>query len=168
MIVPRPVLRAYWAMHKAVDRISGGRLSTYRPTAKRLGVLFLTTTGRRSGEPRRNGLFFVESGQDLVVVASNAGAAADPGWWLNLRANPAAIVELRGRSIPVRAREAADDERAPLWAEFVRRDQKFAEYEQATGRRIAVVVLSREKRAGAKEPSQTAPRNGSAGPPVGP
>jgi hypothetical protein len=60
---------------------------------------------------------------------------------LNLQANPAAVVELRGRLIPVRARQAGDEESAPLWAEFARRDRTFAEYEHATTRQIAVVVL---------------------------
>jgi deazaflavin-dependent oxidoreductase (nitroreductase family) len=141
MIVPRPILQTYWAFHKALDRISGGRLSTARPTARRLGVLFLTTTGHRSGEPRRNGLYFVEDGSSFVVVASNAGAPKDPAWWRNLQATPAATVELGGRAISVRTRQATADEHARLWPEFVRRDATFAEYERAAKRPIAVVIL---------------------------
>ena len=141
MIVPRPILRAYWTFHNALDRASGGRPSTARPTPRRLGVLFLTTTGRRSGQPRRNGLYFIEDGATYVVVSSNAGAAAEPAWWLNLRANPEAVVELRGRATPVRARRATAEEQARLWPEFVRRDSTFVEYEQATSRQIAVAIL---------------------------
>ena len=141
MIVPRPILRAYWALHNALDRVSGGRLSTARPTPHRLGILFLATIGHRSGQPRRNGLYFIEDGATYVVVASNAGAEAEPAWWLNLQANPEAVVELRGRSTPVRPRRATAEERARLWPEFVRRDGTFAEYEQATSRQIAVVIL---------------------------
>ena len=141
MIVPRPLLRAYWAVHKAVDRVSGGRLSTARPTPTRLGVLFLTTTGRRTGDPRRNGLYFVEDGPAYVVVASNAGAGFEPAWWRNLQARPEAIVELGGRATQVQARPATPDERARLWLEFVRRDRTFSEYERATTRQIPVMVL---------------------------
>jgi deazaflavin-dependent oxidoreductase (nitroreductase family) len=104
-------------------------------------VLFLATTGRRSGQLRRNGLYFIEDGGTYVVVASNAGAKAEPAWWLNLQANPEAVVELRGRSTPVRARRATAVEQAGLWPEFVRRDGTFAEYEQATSRQVAVVIL---------------------------
>ena len=141
MIVPRPLLHAYWAMHNVLDRVSGGRLSTVRLSASRLGVLFLTTTGHRTGDPRRNGLYFVEDGSTYVVVASNAGANIEPAWWRNLQANPEATVELRGRATQVRARPATSDERARLWPEFVRRDRTFSEYERATTRQIPVVIL---------------------------
>jgi deazaflavin-dependent oxidoreductase (nitroreductase family) len=142
VIVPRLVLRAYWAFHKVLDRLSGGRLSTIRPTERRLGVLFLTTTGRRSGEPRRNGLYFIEDGRRFVVASSNAGAPSEPAWWLNLQANPVATVELGGRAVPVRARQATLEEQTRLWPEFVRRDATFAEYERAANRPIAVVILN--------------------------
>jgi deazaflavin-dependent oxidoreductase (nitroreductase family) len=141
MIVPRPVLRAYWAFHKVLDRLSGGRLSTVRPTDRRLGVLFLTTIGHQSGKARRTALYFVQDGPRFVVASSNAGAEAEPAWWRNLQAHPEAIVDLRGRGIPVRARQAAPEEQARLWPEFVRRDGTFAEYERATAREIAVVIL---------------------------
>ncbi len=141
MIVPRPLLRAYWTLHKAVDRVSGGRLSTVRPSASRLGVLFLTTTGHRTGAPRRTGLYFVEDGSAYVVVASNAGAGVEPAWWRNVEAKPEATVELRGRTTRVRARPATSEERARLWPEFVRRDRTFSEYERATTRQIPVVIL---------------------------
>jgi F420H(2)-dependent quinone reductase len=141
MIVPRPVLRAYWAFHKVLDRLSGGRLSTVRPTERRLGVLFLTTTGHRTGHARRNGLYFIEDGRRLVVASSNAGDAAEPAWWLNLQANPEASVDLRGHASPVRARRATSEEQARLWPEFVRRDATFAEYERAAARPIALVIL---------------------------
>jgi len=141
VIVPRPILRAVWAAHKAIDRLSGGRLSTYRPTDRRVGTLFLTTTGRRSGQTRRNAIYYVEDGPRFVVVASNAGADADPAWWLNLQAAPAATVEVGRRSIPVRARLATEAERERLWPELVRRHPTFAEYARASSRPIPVVIL---------------------------
>jgi len=141
MIVPRPLLRAYWALHKTLDRVSGGRLSTVRPSASRLGVLFLTTTGHRTGQPRRNGLYFVEDGPTYVVVASNAGAGVEPAWWRNLQAKPEGTVELGGRATQVRARPATPDENERLWPEFVRRDRTFSEYQRATTRSIPVVIL---------------------------
>jgi deazaflavin-dependent oxidoreductase (nitroreductase family) len=141
MIVPRPVLRAYWALHKAVDRVSGGRLGTVPPSASRLGVLFLTTTGHRTGARRRNGLYFVQDGPAYVVVGSNAGAGVEPAWWRNLQATPEATIQLGGRTTHVRARPATPDERARLWPEFVRRDRSFGEYERATAWQIPVVIL---------------------------
>ena len=51
----------------------------------------------------------------FVVVASNAGAARPPAWYLNLRANPHAQIDVGGRSVDVRAQEATGQERAELW-----------------------------------------------------
>jgi hypothetical protein len=38
---PRWLYRAGWAMHKAVDRITGGRLGTFQPHGGQAGVLLL-------------------------------------------------------------------------------------------------------------------------------
>ena len=45
-------------------------------------TLRLTTIGRKSGEPRVNGLYYVERDGNLIVAASNAGDARVPAWWL--------------------------------------------------------------------------------------
>lgn len=141
MIVPRPVLRVVWAAHRAIDRLSGGRLSTIRPTDRRVGTLFLTTIGRRSGRSRRNAIYFVEDGSSFVVVASNAGADVDPAWWRNLQAAPESTVEIGRRAVHVRARLATDAERERLWPELVKRHATYADYARATSRPIPVVIL---------------------------
>ena len=51
-------------------------------------TLVLATTGARTGEPRRTGLIYGTSGDDLVVVASVGGAPEDPQWYRNLLAEP--------------------------------------------------------------------------------
>ena len=104
MTPPRPVLNVIWFLHQVLRRVSGGRIGTSRAQGDGLGTLFLHTVGRKSGQARTNGLFYVVAGADLVVVASNAGADTDPAWWLNLRARPEAHVEIAGERRPVRAR----------------------------------------------------------------
>jgi len=141
MIVPRPVLRVVWALHKAIDYLSLGRLSTPRPTERLVGMLFLRTIGRRSGRVRRTGLNYIEDGIDLVVVASNAGADRDPDWWRNLKARPDTTVEIGGRDRPVRARVATEAERARLWPELTRRYPTYEEYARATRRPIPIAIL---------------------------
>jgi deazaflavin-dependent oxidoreductase (nitroreductase family) len=78
-------------------------------------VLLLKTTGRNSGLTRTTPVQYLADGDTFVVVASNAGAALPPAWYLNLRANPHARVTVGSRNIDVRAQEAADQERAELW-----------------------------------------------------
>jgi deazaflavin-dependent oxidoreductase (nitroreductase family) len=141
VIPPRAVYRAFWAIHKAIDRMSGGRIGTARASGHRLGTLFLTTTGRTSGQPRRNALYYVEEGPSFVVVGSNAGADTDPAWWLNLQAHPSAVVEVEGQRHAVQAREASIDEHARLWQRFARSGTQFEEYRRNTTRRLPIVIL---------------------------
>lgn len=141
MIPPRWAYRLFWITHKAVDRLTGGRLATRPARRDRLGVLFLLTTGRRSGEPRKNGLNYVEDGANPVVVGSNAGSDQDPSWWKNLQARPEAEVEIGGRRRAVRGRLATAAERADAWGRFVAVSAQYDEYRRATEREIPVVIL---------------------------
>jgi deazaflavin-dependent oxidoreductase (nitroreductase family) len=141
MIPPRPMLLVLWAIHRGIDRLSGGRIGTVRPTGRRLGTLFVMSTGRTSGQPRRNPVYYVEEGPNLIVVASNAGAATDPAWWQNLQAQPDAGVEIGGERRDVRARAATPEEQARLWPRFVRGSATFNEYQANTARKLPVVIL---------------------------
>jgi deazaflavin-dependent oxidoreductase (nitroreductase family) len=107
----------------------------------RLGTLFLHTVGRKSGQPRANGLFYLPDGSNLVVVASNAGSENDPAWWLNLLDRPEADVELAGQRRQVRARQASVEEAARLWPRFVLGSPGFAAYRERVRRPIPVVIL---------------------------
>jgi deazaflavin-dependent oxidoreductase (nitroreductase family) len=83
-------------------------------------------------------------GEDFVVVASNGGADRHPSWWLNLRRDPHATVEVGSRTVGVSAREATPDEHARLWPALKAVNPFFGNYEQITERRIPVVVLHPE------------------------
>lgn len=141
MIPPRAVFRAVWFVHQALRRVSGGRVGTQLARGDRKGTLFLHTVGRKSGQPRVNGLFYLDDGPDLVAVASNAGSDADPAWWLNLRAQPDAEVEIAGRRRPIRARAATDDEAARLWPRLDAANPDYAAYRAMAQRPIPVVIL---------------------------
>ncbi len=99
---------------RAIGRLSKGRLVTMGNRS--LPGLLLTTTGRRSGEPRTHPLLYFRDGDGtLVVVGSNWGCDYHPAWVLNLLTDPAATVTLGGREIPVRAELAEGAERGRLW-----------------------------------------------------
>ncbi len=141
VILPRPGLRILWGIHKGLFRVSGGRIGTTRPSSGRVGTLFLHTIGHRTGAPRRTGLYYLEDGSNLVVVASNAGQDVDPAWYRNLQAQPSAEVELLGQRRRVRARTASPDEAARLWPRFEAVDADYAEYRRRVTRSIPVVIL---------------------------
>lgn len=135
-----PLTEFLFRIHPRIYRTFKGRV------LGRIGgnpVCLLTTTGRRSGEPRESCLVYVDKGDVWVVAASYAGEPLHPAWYLNLRKNPRATLRLRDRVIPVRARDAHGEERERLWREIVAQDDGFAVYEQRTRgiRDIPVVVL---------------------------
>jgi deazaflavin-dependent oxidoreductase (nitroreductase family) len=139
MELGRSFLRVGWAWHRLLDRLSGGRFDTRRfawPTLR------LKTVGRRTGQPRETALIYLEDGVNLAVVASNAGSANDPAWWLNLQVAPDTTVRLPGRGArPGHARPATREERAALWPRLVAILPAYADYERRTTRPIDVVLL---------------------------
>jgi len=106
-------------------------------------ILVLTTTGRKSGEPRKFALIYDSRGDDLVVVASKGGAPDHPGWYKNLLAHPDASVQVRSERFAVRARTAEGAERDELWRLMNRSWPNYDTYATRTDRVIPVVVLER-------------------------
>ena len=142
--VPHWLIRTIWKGHRAMLRISGGRLGLRPPTATQWGMLRLTTVGRRSGARRVAILGYIEDGANLVTPAMNGWMAAEPAWWLNLQANPVTSVRLHdGEVRHVRARAASGDERERLWRRLV--DIGSSAYTDANAatraREAAIVVL---------------------------
>src|SRR5512141_1004595 len=93
---PRWFIVTFWYVHRWIVRASRGRRGLWRPRPGKWGTLRLTTTGRRSGEPRSVIGGYFEDGPDLVTMAMNGWGAAEPAWWLNLQAHPEAVADLPG------------------------------------------------------------------------
>lgn len=98
---PRWFVRVAWIMHRAIYRVTGGRLGLWRPEAEgRFGTMRLKSVGRRSGQPRVAIVGYYEDGPNLFTLAMNGWADADPAWWLNLQGQPDATVDLPDGSRP--------------------------------------------------------------------
>ncbi len=116
---PRMLVRAFWALHRAAYRATGGRFGLSRPEAgNKFGMLRLSSVGRRSGQARTTMIGYYPDGENLVTLAMNGWADAEPAWWLNLQAHPETTVDLPDGQRPVRARAATGAERERLWAKF--------------------------------------------------
>jgi deazaflavin-dependent oxidoreductase (nitroreductase family) len=139
---PRWFIRSFWVAQRAVYSVTGGRLGLRRATADRWGMLRLRTVGRRSGEERTAILGYFEDGPDLVTLAMNGWADAEPAWWLNLQAHPDVTVDLPGGSRAVHARAADKDERPRLWAIQATYDKDLDAFAARRSRETAVVILS--------------------------
>jgi F420H(2)-dependent quinone reductase len=105
-------------------------------------VLLLQTTGRRSGRTRTTPVQYLADDDRFVVVASNAGAARPPAWYLNLRANPHARIRVGPRSIVVRAQEATGQERAELWQRLTAANRYLERAARKAGRDLPLMALA--------------------------
>lgn len=132
------VIELFWKIHPKLYRWTGGR---FGGRLMGLPVLLLRTKGRKTGQTRENALLYLSKNGSCVVIASYLGEPRHPDWYLNLKANPDAEVQIGDRTIPVRARDVEGDEREQLWNEAVSRMSDYAEYQKRTKRKIPVVVL---------------------------
>ncbi len=138
-------------MSEATSLFGEEHVRRYRETGGKVGhvwkegstVLLLTTTGRRTGEPRTIPLIYAQDGDRYVIVASKGGAPKHPGWYRNLAKNPEVELQVLDEVFPARARTAEGEERERLWAKANEVWPHYAEYAERTDREIPVVVLER-------------------------
>jgi len=139
MLVPDWAVRNLGRLNVPLYRLSHGRIGGRMAGVP---VLLLTTTGRRSGEPRTAPVLYSRTEEGaLVVIGSNAGNDRTPAWALNLAANPEAEVEVGADRTGVRARIADGDERDRLWRRMSERYPGFDDYRERTAREIKLFVL---------------------------
>jgi deazaflavin-dependent oxidoreductase (nitroreductase family) len=133
----------FWRVHRVLHRLSRGRF-LWTPAAKRgWGALRLTTTGRRSGQPRTVIIGYIEDGPNLVTLAMNGWDEGHPAWWLNLEADPDATVRLaHEQPRPVRARAVSGAERDRLWQRWREIDTGLDAYASSRRASAPIVVLA--------------------------
>jgi deazaflavin-dependent oxidoreductase (nitroreductase family) len=133
-------LKVMNTVHRGLLKISGGRLGW---RAGGMPVLELTTTGRKSGQPRTVMLTSpVQEGDAIVIVASRGGDDHHPAWFLNLRDHPDVDVAYAGKpKQPMRARVATPQERDALWPKVTATYKGYGSYQTKTDREIPLVML---------------------------
>jgi deazaflavin-dependent oxidoreductase (nitroreductase family) len=132
--------RVFSPAQRRLLEASGGRLSL----TGRAPVLLLTTTGRRTGVARTVPLFYLRDGGRLVVCNVDPGHRRPSPWVLNLRANPAAEVRLRGKAILVIAEEASEATAARYWPRLVNLWPPYRSFLAQGGRRAIFVLDPQE------------------------
>lgn len=138
---PRWFIRFFWHAHRAVLRLTGGRLGLWRPKPNGWGALRLTTIGRRTGQDRRVVVGYFEDGDNLVTLAMNGWGEGDPAWWLNLQAHPDVEVDVVDGHRLVTGRAALGEERERLWARWREIDEGLDAYAARRSTPTDVVVF---------------------------
>ncbi|MGA7195078.1 MAG: nitroreductase family deazaflavin-dependent oxidoreductase [Anaerolineales bacterium] len=116
-------------------RISRGRIGS------KLGILLLHTTGRKSGQERVIPIAYFEYEGKYLIVASNWGKDKNADWYLNLKKQPRAALEINGKRIEVQSREAMGEEYDRLWKFATEKHPPYIDYQKMTARHIPIIIF---------------------------
>ena len=125
---------------RLVSKLTGGRIVI---SAGMVPSLVLTTTGRKSGQPRRTPLATLPVDGGFLVVGSNFGKEHHPLWTANLMATPEASVSFKGEDIPVVGRLLDADEKKEVWPKLLEMWPTYDRYVERSGRDLRVFRLER-------------------------
>ena len=127
--------------HRAVLAASGGRVGR---SFSGMPVVELTTTGRKTGQPRSTMLTSpYQEGDRTYLVASRGGDDRDPAWFLNLRAHAEVTASIQGGAAArMHAEVAGAEERARVWPRITSKHAHSAGYQKKTQREIPLVILT--------------------------
>ena len=107
-------------------------------------VVIFTTRGRHSGKIRKLALMRVEHDGKYAMVASMGGAPTHPEWYLNVTADPEALMVQDGvERFDATARELEGEEREIWWQRAVEAYPPYAKYQERTERQIPVLLVER-------------------------
>jgi deazaflavin-dependent oxidoreductase (nitroreductase family) len=129
------------AMNVAMFRIGGRRMRVQgRP------LLLLETVGARTGKRRQTTLgWFPDEDparRSWLIVASAAGSASHPAWYVNLARRPDDVaIEVGGERVAVRPESLHGAERERAWSRVVALAPGYGKYARDTDREIPIVRL---------------------------
>jgi F420H(2)-dependent quinone reductase len=133
-------IKWFMSINALLLRLSRGRLGS------KLGkqtILILHTVGRKSGQERAIPIAYFNYEDRYLIVASNWGKDRQADWYLNLKKDPHARLEINGEIIPVSAREAQGEEYDRLWEFATTHHPQYLDYQKMTARHIPIMVFER-------------------------
>lgn len=107
-------------------------------------LLLLVNIGAKSGEERVNPLAYTTDGDDLIIIASFAGADKHPPWYHNIMANPQVTIEVGTETYRGLATVVEEPDRTRLYKQMEEQMPTFTDYREKTARVIPVVRLTRQ------------------------
>ena len=131
-------IKWFMSLNALILRLSRGRLGSQLGTQT---VLLLHTVGRKSGQERTIPIAYFDYEGKYLIVASNWGKDKNADWYLNLKKNPHARLEIKGKPVTVAAREAQGEEYERLWMFATKRHPPYLDYQKMTSRPIPIMVF---------------------------
>jgi deazaflavin-dependent oxidoreductase (nitroreductase family) len=129
-------------LHQLLYERTGGRIGH-----RLLGIpnLLLRTVGAKTGQQRTSCLTYARDGDSYLVVASMGGAPVHPGWYHNLRADPAVEIQIGTHRQRATARvvNRGDADYDRMWKRVNENNHnRYKGYQRQTERPIPIVVLT--------------------------
>jgi len=131
-------IKWFMSINTLLLRLSHGRIGSKLGTQT---ILILHTIGRKSGQDRAIPIAYFDYEGHYLIVASNWGKDKQADWYLNLKKDPRAQLEINGKTISVVAREAQGEEYDRLWKFATNRHPPYLNYQKMTTRHIPIMVF---------------------------
>jgi deazaflavin-dependent oxidoreductase (nitroreductase family) len=131
-------LKLFMALNTFAIRLSRGRIGNQLGTQT---ILLLHTVGRKSGRPHITPIAYFYTNGYYLLIGSNWGKSHNAAWYYNLLARPRTTIEVKGRQIPVTARQAENTEYDRLWDYAIQHHPPYLHYKEMTKRRIPILIL---------------------------
>ncbi len=132
------LIKWFMLINSLLLRLSRGRVGSKLGTQT---ILILHTLGRKSGQDRAIPIAYFDYDGKYLIVASNWGKDKQADWYLNLKQDPHAKLEIKGRIVPVIAREVQGEEYQRLWKFAAERNPPYLEYQKMTTRHIPIMMF---------------------------
>ncbi len=131
-------IKWFMTFNSFLVRISRGRIGSKLGTQT---ILLLHTTGRKSGQERIIPIAYFDYEGKYLIVASNWGKDKNAEWYLNLKHQPRAALEVKGKRIEVEGHEALGEEYDRLWKFATEKHPPYLDYQKMTTRRIPIMIF---------------------------
>lgn len=132
------LIKWFMSINSLLLRLSRGRVGSKLGTQT---ILILHTTGRKSGQDRAIPIAYFSYEGRYLIVASNWGKDKNAEWYLNLKKQPRAMLEVNGKRIEVQSREAQGKEYDRLWKFATEKHPPYLNYQKMTSRHIPIMVF---------------------------
>lgn len=131
-------IKWFMTINTLLLRLSRGKFGSKLGTQT---ILVLHTIGRKSGQDRSIPIAYFTYEGRYLIVASNWGKDTQADWYLNLKKDPHARLEIHGNTVAVAAHEAQGEEYDGLWKFATQHHPPYLEYQKMTERRIPIMVF---------------------------